>query len=575
MKKITKKLTALGLCAALCLGGVRAASAQTGSGKSSTQMTQQTPTVQRLSAAQQTQQNTKDETVYVLSDADGGVQRIIVSDWLKNASGSGALRDVSDLTDIENVKGDETFTADGSAKVWDAQGNDIYYQGSSEKELPLELAVCYQLDGKSVTASELAGKSGHVTIRFDYRSRLYETVELDGREETLCVPFAVLTGLVLENDSFRNVTVSSGRVINDGERTLVVGLAFPALQENLALERDTVDLPDYVEISADTDCFSLGMTVTLATNEVFSALDADKLDVDGLGNSLAELTDAMAQLLDGSDALCDGLSTLREKSGQLTAGIEQLADGAQTVNAGAASLSDGTAQLSGGLSELSAGLSTLSGSSTALQGGAEQVFASLLASATQQLRAAGLAVPDLTADNYAATLDGLIAAAGAAGESAAGTVQTLSTLKASLDSYDAFYTGLCAYTAGVDSAAYASAQLTVGAETLQSGAAQLASGTASLQSGALRLSDSAPALNDGVSQLCSGAQELSDGLAQLNEQGIEKLVDLLGDELDTTLARLRACIDVSKSYRSFSGLSDDMDGQVKFIYRTAEIKAEE
>lgn len=574
MKKITKKLTALGLCAALCLGGVCAASAQTGSGKSSAQTMQQTPTVKRLSAAQMMQQNTKDETVYVLSDADGGVQRIIVSDWLKNASGSGTLRDVSDLTDIENVKGDETFTADGSAKVWDAQGNDIYYQGSSEKELPLELAVCYQLDGKSVTASELAGKSGHVTIRFDYRSRLYETVELDGGEETLCVPFAVLTGLVLENDSFRNVTVSSGRVINDGERTLVVGLAFPALQENLALERDTVDLPDYVEISADTDCFSLGMTVTLATNEVFSVLDADKLDVDGLGNSLAELTDAMTQLLDGSDALCDGLSTLREKSGQLTAGIEQLADGAQTVNAGAASLSDGAAQLSGGLTELSAGLSTLSGSSAALQGGAEQVFASLLASATQQLRAAGLAVPDLTADNYAATIDGLIAAAGAAGESAAGTVQTLSALKASLDSYDAFYTGLCAYTDGVDSAAYASMQLTAGAETLQSGAAQLASGTASLQSGALRLKDGAPALNDGVSQLCSGAQELSDGLAQLNEQGIEKLVDLLGDELDTTLARLRASIDVSKSYRSFSGLSDDMDGQVKFIYRTAEIKAE-
>lgn len=117
---------------------------------------------------------------------------------MKNTLGQATLNDRSELTGVENVKGDETYSdgADG-AKVWDAQGNDIYYQGTIEKTLPVEMSITYLLDGKEIAPAELAGKSGRVTIRFDYKNRQYEMVTIDGKEEKIYVPFAMLTGVLL------------------------------------------------------------------------------------------------------------------------------------------------------------------------------------------------------------------------------------------------------------------------------------------------------------------------------------------------------------------------------------------
>ena len=82
-----------------------------------------------------------------------------------------------------------------------------------------------------------------------------------------------------------------------------------------------------------------------------------------------------------------------------------------------------------------------------------------------------------------------------------------------------------------------------------------------------------PALTKGVTDLRDGAMSLSDGLKQLNEEGIQKLVDAVDGDLGGLVTRIRATADVSKNYNSFSGISDDMSGQVKFIYRTDSIEA--
>ena len=140
----------------------------------------------------------KEETVYVIAGADGKQQSVIVSDWLKNPNKETSLQDVSDLTDIENVKGDETWTANGTSLTWDAQGNDIYYQGKSETELPVTMNISYQLDGKDIAPAELAGKSGKVTIRFEYENNQYEVRTVNGVSQKVYVPFVALTGALLE-----------------------------------------------------------------------------------------------------------------------------------------------------------------------------------------------------------------------------------------------------------------------------------------------------------------------------------------------------------------------------------------
>lgn len=737
MNKLTQKVTALCLCGALCLGAVGVAFAETSDKQETARQPQETAAAS-VTAAAEVQEADKDETVYVLADAEGAVQKIIVSDWIRNALGSGTITDRSDLTDIENVRDDGSYTMDGEGmKVWDTQGNDIYYRGNIEKELPVNMTVSYKLDGKAVSAEEIAGKSGKVTIRFDYRNNQYETVQIGGKQEKLCVPFVMLTGMLLDNDTFRNVEVSNGKRINDGEHTIVIGLALPGLQTNLALSRDTLDLPDYVEVTADVTDFRLDTTVTIASNSVFNELDRDKLDGDDLSGSLNELTEAMEQLLDGSSQLYDGLCTLLEESGQLVEGVDQLTGGAGELKTGADDLTAGAETLRTGAEALSAGLEKLSANSTGLNSGAEQVFQSLLSTAATQIRAGGVEIPDLTISGYGDTLTAVISsldeeavygqalqqvtaaveakrpeiteqvtaavetqvtqqvtaavrsqvytsvtaaveqqvteqvlrsalgmsreaydaavAAGQiteqqqaeiqaavagqmatettqntitanvetqmAGEQVQGTIaantaaqmesdtvqaliarnveaqvqqaisdnmqsdavqaqlaaasqgaKSIIAVKESLDSYNAFYLGVLAYTAGVDAAASGAEELSGGAEELRDGTVKLKAGAAELYSGVLTLQDSMPALTDGITQLRDGAMELSDGLEQFNEEGIRKLVELLGDELDGVVDRLRATIDVSRAYRNFSGIADDMDGQVKFIYRTDEIK---
>ncbi len=658
----------------------------------------------------------KDEMVYVMTDASGQVEKIIVSDWIKNSLGMGTIDDVSELTEARPIDGDAAQPGADGALVWDAQGGDVYYQGELEKELPVTMAVSYRLDGKSVSPQELAGQSGRVTIRFDYTNRQYEMVEIDGKEEKIYVPFAMLTGVLLDNDVFRNVELSNGKLMNDGARTAVVGLAFPGLQSNLKADAEEFEIPGYFEITADVENFEMGNTVTVATKEPFDQLKMEKLDsVEELGDSLDELSGAMGQLLDGSSQLYNGLCTLLEKSGELASGVSRLADGAAQLRDGTGTAYSGAETLAFGAAELSAGLNALEGNSAALNDGARQVFDSLLAAANTQLAAAGLSVPALTVENYGEVLDGVLAsldpdavlsgaqnvaqdkvtqavaaqrdviraavtqavtqevtaqvtaavrgsveaqalaamgmtkeeydagvAAGAvtpeqqaqlaaavdaqmAGESvqamiaeqtaaqvqspeltamieaqteqkvaeliaqnmgsdevqgqinaALGQAQagaaSIAALKGQLDSYASFYAGLAQYTAGVGQTAEGAGRLSAGAAELRDGTARLSGGAAELYDGVNTLRDSLPALTSGVTQLRDGAMRLSGGLEEFNERGVQRLVEAAEGGIEGLTQRVRATADVSRGWRSFSGISEEMSGQVNFLYRTDAIQ---
>lgn len=395
----------------------------------------------------------KNETVYVIANADGSAKKVIVSDWIKNTAKAKTFADISKLENIENVKGDETYTIDeDNMYEWNADGEDIYYQGTGNEELPVGLNISYKLDGKSISAEQLAGKSGKVTMCFDYTNRKSEKVKIDGKEEEIYVPFVMLTGMMLDNDIFSNVEVSNGKIINDGSHTYVAGFALPGMQSNLGIDSEDFEIPDYVEITADVEKFEIATTLTLATNDMFSDIDFSDVDdkMDSLSGSLSDLTDASEQLIDGSSALYDGLNTLLDKSGELIEGIEQLYSGAEQIKDGAialdtgagtlangasdldngvdalnngavsldnglSSLKDGAANLDSGVAELkgyiatlSSGLATVSENSESLNSGAKQVFDTLLATADTQIAAAGLSAEKLTTTNYSQVLDTLI-----------------------------------------------------------------------------------------------------------------------------------------------------------------------
>ena len=581
MKKPVIKALSITLCAVLALGGLGGTVYAINAGDSAAPVDAAPVSAAPLDAApagtgdkalpSAAGRNVKDETVYVLARADGSVDKIIVSDWVRNAQGSALLNDVSTLTGIENVKGDETYTLGGdNSCVWDARGNDIYYQGAIEQELPVSVAVSYTLDGRPISPDELVGRSGRVTIRFDYTNHQYEMVGINGRQEKIYVPFAMLTGLVLDNDVFTNVSVSNGKIVNDGDRTIVAGLAFPGLRDSLGLDKDALDLPEYVEITADAEDFELETTVTLAANGLFNDAASGAGDFDGLDDldgKLDELTDAVTRLTDGSSQLYDGLCALLDSSRELAAGVDQLAAGASQLKQGADGLSAGAAQLQAGAAALSQGLDALAGNNDTLNAGAAQVFQTLLSTANAQLAAAGVQAPGLTADNYAQVLDGVIAAAG---ESPA--AQQMAALKAGLDSYNGFYQGLQGYTAGVAQSAAGAGELDQGVDALKNGADSLSAGAGKLYDGILTMENNVPALIDGVTRLRDGAMELTDGLKEFDEQGVRKLADAFDGDLGELMDRVDAVKAVSQRYNTFSGVSPDMDGQVKFLWRTESVE---
>lgn len=762
MKRNIKKPMAVIMAAVVALGGTGiGVYAANESGRAAREASEAS-NVQNKVNEEKDNVNIKDETVYILSNADGSVRKIIVSDWLQNALSDTSLKDNSLLDGIVNVKGEQSFTSgENGSKQWNADGEDIYYTGEISRELPVDISVKYFLDGRELSAENMKGKSGKAVIRFEYTNNQYETVKIDGRDEKIYVPFAVLTGALLDNNIFRNVEVSGGKIINDGDRTVIVGMAFPGLQESLNIDGEKLEIPDYLEITADVKDFEMSETVSVATNEIFNNIDLEDRDsIDGINEDIKKLTNAVDRLSDGSAALYEGLDTLLAKSSELTEGIDKLVKGAEElkngtsdlvngssqISQGSAQLSDGSKQLAdgsgqvlNGSSELASGLEQLANNSAALNTGSRQVFDTLLAAATAQIRSAGLDVPDLTVENYRKVLEqtlaslsdedirdlayktaenevrraveakeseiraavaeavraevlakvtaavrenveaqvlaslgytkeqyeaavkaGLVSEEQQAGIKAAINTQmesdgvkaliaqntdiqmqsdevqaliaqkteeqkellieqnlnspdvraqiekaiadaasgreSIKALISQLDSYNEFYSGLNRYTAGVNQAADGASRLQAGAEALNKGTADLKSGAGTLNEGAeelnagavrldngakqlydglLTLKDSAPALIDGIKRLRDGAEELSDGMTEFKEQGVQKLIDAAEGDIKGLVDRIRAAVNVSKGYNSFSGIDSEMVGRVKFVYRTDSIYKED
>lgn len=370
----------------------------------------------------------KDETVYVKLNPDGSTKSITVSDWLKNLDGTASLVDQSDLSDIKNVKGTESFAAenDGSM-VWTSDGSDIYYQGSTDKQLPVTMKITYFLDGKEVSAAELAGKSGKVKIRYDYANHSSQSVTINGKDETIATPFAVVTGMILPGEHFQNVEVTNGKVISDGSKMIVAGMAFPGMKDSLNLADSEIgkdiNLPEYIEVTADATEFALDMSATIVTSSIFDELGIDDVDsMDDLWDALDDLSGAANELVDGSGELLNGVLKLQEASGEFTSGVTALANGADKLKSGSSELKNGVDSYTSGADTLNGGVHEYASGASALAEGTKQYVegATELAAGIEQLAGQTAGLPDAVGQLYEGMLNVQIGAAKLADETTGG-----------------------------------------------------------------------------------------------------------------------------------------------------------
>jgi len=626
------------------------------------------------------QKISKDESVYVNADESGATTKITVSNWLKNAGINGTINDESDLKDIQNVKGDETFTQNGDDVQWSAGSNDIYYQGTTDKELPVGVEIKYELDGKEIAAKDLLGQSGKLKITVSYTNKSKSTQTINGEKQEMYTPFVMATGIILPDDKFSNVEVDDGKIINEGSNNIVVGFGMPGMAESLDLDEDAADkLPEGFTVTADVTNFSIGNTITFASPSILSDLELDDIDdLDDLENKLEKLVDSSEDLVDGSKKLSNkmgeledkfddyqdgekslnkgikdlvnGGTTLKKGVKDYTNGVDTLAKGTQSYVNGTKQITDGNKKLyeavkdmpssykefSDGLQAYTKGVDTLADTKTAKQltDGADAVTAGI------GTLNENLGKLESSYDNYKFLADGLKAQAAqisdptqkatilayvqkleelyrgqkasvgalvsatnkestlksGASQVAVGIkkvmtgAQTLSGNSATLRSADQKLTSsIATLTASVKKLSEGSKTLSSNDRKLLAGAKKILKASKSVKSGSDKLINGANKLKkgsnklhkatgkvaDGIGKLSDGADDLYEGMDKFDQKGIQKLNNVYEDDIKTLKTRLEKLTDMSKDYTNFSGISKGMDGKVKFVIETAEVKKDD
>lgn len=249
---------------------------------------------------------TKDETVYSNLNKDGSNFKTVVVNHLYNSEDE-EIQDITKLKDILNINGKEKFTLNNENLSWQNKGNEIFYQGTIEKDLPINTEITYYLNGEKIEESKLKNKKGNIKIEIKFTNTDSHNVYVNGKSQTLYTPFVVTLGTVMQNKNISNLEISNGKILNTGSKNFVVGLSSPGLYESLDLE-ELKDL-DKITISYDTKSYKSNTFYIVATPKLMDTTDLDVFNkLDEVYSSVDSLQSNMNQIEDGSNKILDELT---------------------------------------------------------------------------------------------------------------------------------------------------------------------------------------------------------------------------------------------------------------------------
>ena len=542
MKKRTLGALALALCFALSLIAVPAAAADAPAATGA------------------------EEVIYAKLDAAGEPLSAYAVVALNGDAGE-SVTHYGAYTAVENLTDTSALTyEDGAVTATIPEGGRLYYQGTLESfELPWDIAIGYELDGKSISPAELGGQSGALEMSL--------SVKPNGNAPGAFADEMMLQITVtLDASLCKNISAGGATVANaGGDKTL----AFTVLPGAEAEYTVTADVEDFT---------MAGLTIAGVKYDIASAMGDTAEITDGVG----QMTDAISQLSDGASQLASGAGSLRSGAGSFGSGLS-------TLSAGSAELVAGSEQIAGALAQISASLPGAGAgadaeAAAAAAAGAQSAGAGMtldlsalaqlpagLEQAADGLEQAGAALAQL-AEGYGAAYPALAQAVEAIPEPSVSeedigalmalapdnaalaalvaNYQAAQTVKAvwaqASAAFEAVQDNLPALAEGVNSAAaslrqtaqqISAAMSATGGQIDLSGLLQLTSGLSQLAQsysafheglvsyagGVDALSANWSSVYSGISSLASGAGELSDGVAALDEE-TSKIPELI-DEL--------------------------------------------
>lgn len=303
----------------------------------------------------------KTETVYSVLNSDGSISDTIVSSWLHDEDGINNIKETLNLTDVKNIKSNEKPSKDGNTYTWNAKGNDVYYEGTATKQLPVSVKIRYELDGQEMSAKDMEGKSGHLKLMISFTNNYSEVKNINGKSIVIHPSYLAGGMLNMSTGKFSNVKCESGKIVNDGTNEMLAFANIPGLNETLksaGLDKvnNQLGISDNVTVEADVNNFDLGSIMVGMTNEIDLASELGDIgSVSELTDGIDQLIEADNQLIDGSKQLYDGTTQLKEQAAPLTGSSNQV----RQLSAGAIQLNDGVKALQTGISQYTAGASAI------------------------------------------------------------------------------------------------------------------------------------------------------------------------------------------------------------------------
>lgn len=303
----------------------------------------------------------KTETVYSVLNSDGSISDTIVSSWLHDEDGINNIKETLNLTDVKNIKSNEKPSKDGNTYTWNAKGNDVYYEGTATKQLPVSVKIRYELDGQEMSAKDMEGKSGHLKLMISFTNNYSEVKNINGKSIVVHPSYLAGGMLNMSTGKFSNVKCESGKIVNDGTNEMLAFANIPGLNETLksaGLDKvnNQLGISDDVTVEADVNDFDLGSIMVGMTNEIDLASELGEIgSVSELTDGIDQLIEADDQLIDGSKQLYDGTTQLKEQAAPLTGSSDQV----RQLSAGAIQLNDGVKALQTGITQYTAGASAI------------------------------------------------------------------------------------------------------------------------------------------------------------------------------------------------------------------------
>lgn len=514
----------------------------------------------------------KDETVYAKIGSSGKVKSVLVTEHLINNDKLDTINDVTSLTNIKNLNGNEKFSIDGKSINWKTNKGDIYYQGSSDRELPIKVNVEYKLDGNVVKASDIKNKKGHVEIIINYTNNLSNSVN----NQTVYTPFVVVSEMSLNSKYNTNIKVTNGKVISNGVTNMVVALSSPGLNESLGI--DSINL-NQVTIEYDTTKFNKESIYAVATSKLIDSNDLSKLgSVSNITSDINELSSATNKLVSGASILNNGVDKLRSGAVELQNGINSAYDGDNKIKSAVDdSINNLKNDTSSALDEDTINMikeQAVSGASLtqeqleyiglqAVEGLKASDNYNQMKSKVEQIESLGLAemctsgteIPEQNQANctsYNTYKPVVTALEETAKNTAISVAQTISKSVAEKVSEGVAVTV-------ADKVKEAATTKTIDSlNLLSTNLGELSSGLDKLHKGSIELVS-------GIDTFKNGTNSLATGLNTFNDTGIKKLTSFINDNLTSKLDTVRNLVKLSNNYQSYGDKSDDIIGTTKFI----------